>query len=159
MRKNKKFVWTDAEEAAFLDLKSRLASPPILRPSDFTLPFALAVDASDVAVGANLFQVVDNVEHPVCYYSKRLNIHQQRYSTIEKEALALLLAIRNFSVYFSTHPVTLYTDHSPLQFLKNMANYNQKLLRWSLELQQFNLHIVHRPGKKNLIPDALSRPS
>ena len=159
LRQNKKFVWTDTEEVAFLDLKSRLASRPILKPPDFSLPFALAVDASDVAIGANLFQIVDGVEHPICYYSKRLNVHQQRYSTIEKEALALLLATRNFSVYFGTQPVTVYTDHSPLQFLKNMSNYNQKLLRWSLELQQFNLNIVHRPGKKNLIPDALSRPS
>jgi len=61
-----------------------------------------------------LFQIVDGVEHPICYYSKRLNVHQQRYSTIEKEALALLLAIRNFSVYFGTQPVTVYTHHSPL---------------------------------------------
>ena len=157
LRKNTKFVWTDIEETAFCDLKSRLASRPILRPPDFSQPFSLAVDASDVAIGANLFQVVDNVEHPVCYYSKRLNVHQQRYSTIEKEALALLLAVRIFSVYFGTYPVTVYTDHSPLQFIKNMANYNQKLLRWSLELQQYNLHIVHRPGCKNLIPDTLSR--
>ena len=157
LRKNTKFVWTEIQDTAFCDLKSRLASRPILRPPDFSLPFALAVDASDVAVGANLFQVVDGIEHPVCYYSKRLNVHQQRYSTIEKEALALLLAVRNFSVYFGTHPVTVYTDHSPLQFLKNMSNYNNKMLRWSLELQAFNLHIVHRPGSKNLIPDTLSR--
>ena len=148
LRKNKKFVWTDVEDTAFLDLKSRLASRPILRPPDFTLPFGLAVEASDVAIGANLFQVVDNVEHPVCYYSKRLNAHQQRYSTVEKEALALLLGTRVFSVYFGVNPVTVYTDHSPLQFLKNMANYNQKLVRWSLELQSFNLNVVHRPGKK-----------
>jgi RNase H-like domain found in reverse transcriptase len=62
-----------------------------------------------------------------------------------------------FSVYFGSHPITVYSDHSPLQFLKKMANYNQKLLRWALELQQYNLHIVHRPGTLNLIPDALSR--
>ena len=133
LRKNNKFVWTEREETAFLDLKSRLASRPILRPPDFTLPFALAVDASDVAVGVNRFQIIEDVEHPICYFSRRLNAHQQRYSTVEKEALALLLATRNFSIYFGAHPVTVYTDHRPLQFLKNMANYNQKLLRWSLE--------------------------
>ena len=47
LRQNKKFVWTDTEEVAFLDLKSRLASRPILKPPDFSLPFALAVDASE----------------------------------------------------------------------------------------------------------------
>ena len=159
LRKGVKFCWTTEAEIAFLDLKSRLASRPILRPPNFTLPFAMAVDASDVAIGANLFQVIDNVEHPICYFSKRLDCHQQRYSTIEKEALALVLSARNFSVYFGSQPVTVYTDHSPLQFIQRMANYNNKLLRWAIELQQYNFHIVHRPGKQNLIPDILSRPS
>jgi hypothetical protein len=157
LRKGTKFAWTEETEKAFCDIKSRLASRPILRPPDFTLPFAIAVDASGVAIGANLLQTVNGIEHPICYYSKRLNVHQQNYATVEKEAFALIMAVRVFSVYFGAHPITVYSDHSPLQFLKKMANFNQKLLRWSLELQQYNLHIVHRPGSQNLIPDVLSR--
>ena len=67
LHKNHKFFWTDVEYTAFLDLKSPLASRPILKPPDITLPFGLAVDASDVAIGAYLsvFQVVDNVEHQI----------------------------------------------------------------------------------------------
>jgi len=158
LRKGVRCTWSAQPEAAFLDLKSRLASRPILRPPDFNKPFSLAVDASNVAIGANLFQVIDNIEHPVCYYSKRLDVHQQRYSTVEKEALALVLAVRVFSPYFGAQPVTVYTDHSPLQFVQRMSNFNQKLLRWALELQQYNINIVHRAGKLNLIPDILSRP-
>jgi hypothetical protein len=159
LRKGTRFVWTDEAEKAFLDLKSRLASKPILRPPDFELPFSMAVDSSNVAVGAYLFQTVNGIEHPICYYSKRLNVHQQHYATVEKEAFALISAVKVFNVYFGSHPVTVYTDHSPLQFLSKMSNHNQKLLRWSLELQQYNLVVVHRPGKDNLIPDILSRPS
>jgi hypothetical protein len=159
LRKGVKFSWSSDAETAFLDLRSRLASQPILRPPNFALPFSLAVDASDVAIGGHLFQVIDGLEHPICYYSKRLDRHQQRYSTIEKEALALILATRNFSVYFGSLPVTIYTDHSPLQFIQRMSNYNNKLLRWGIELQQYNFSIVHRAGKSNLIPDILSRPS
>jgi len=62
-------------------------------------------------------------------------------------------------VYFGSTPVKVYSDHSPLQFLSRMSNFNQKLLRCSLELQQYNLEILHRPGNKNIIPDILSRPS
>jgi len=57
----------------------------------------MAVDASEVAIGATLSQIVDSVEHPICFYSKKLDCHQKRYSTVEKEALALVLAVRLFS--------------------------------------------------------------
>ena len=77
--KKTKFVWTAAMDQAFLDLKSRLSTQPVLRPPDYDLPFQLTVDASDLAVGATLFQVVDGLEHPICYFSKKLDIHQKRY--------------------------------------------------------------------------------
>ena len=157
LKKGTRFVWTQEADQAFLDLKSRLATQPVLRPPDYTLPFCLTVDASDLAIGATLFQVIEGLEHPICYYSKKLDTHQKRYSTIEKEALSLVLSVRVFSVYFGMGVVTVYTDHNPLTFLQRMANHNQKLLRWSLELQQYNLNIVHRAGKDNLLPDLLSR--
>lgn len=145
-------------ESAFLEIKSRLAAMPILRPPNFALLFCVGVDASDVAIDAYLFQVIDGVEHPICFYSKRLSPIQKRYSTVEKEAFGLIMAARVFRVYFGSHPITVYTDHSPLQFINNMCNYNNKLLRYRLELQEYNLNIVHRPGRKNVIPDILSRP-
>jgi len=77
LRKGKTFIWTKEADKAFLDLKSRLASKPILRPPDFDRPFSVAVDASNVAIGAYLFQTINRIEHPICYYSKRLNVHQQ----------------------------------------------------------------------------------
>jgi len=159
LKKGSKFVWDSEAEAAFLDLKSRLASRPILRPPDFSRPFIISVDASDVAIGACLFQEIDGIEHPIAFYSKKLNVHQRNYSVVEKECLALIMATRTFSVYLDSGTVTVFSDHNPLQFLHKMANHNQKLLRWSLELQQYSLSIRHRPGKLNLLPDILSRPS
>jgi len=112
-----------------------------------------------LAVVACLFQVVEDLEHPICYLSRKLNKHQRNYSTVEKEAFGLLFATRALSVYIGSSPVTVYTDHSPLQFLQRMSNYNQKLLRWNLELQEYNLTIKHRSGRDNILPDLLSRPS
>ena len=159
LKKGAKFVWDEDAETTFVELKSRLASRPTLRPPDFSMPFCIAVDASDVAIGACLFQTVDGIEHPIAYYSKKLNDHQKNYSVIEKDTLALILATRTFSVYLDSKVVTVFSDHSPLQFLHKMANHNQKLLRWSLELQQYSLDVKHRPGSKNWIADILSRPS
>ena len=159
LKSGNKFHWSEEAERVFLDIKSRLTSRPILRPPNFEMPFHLAVDSSNLATGSVLFQTYDGVEYPICYFSRKLDKHQKRYSTIEKEALGLLLAVRAFSVYFGSTPVKVYTDHNPLVFIQKMANYNQKLLRWCLELQQYNIEIVHRSGKDNFFADLLSRPS
>jgi hypothetical protein len=60
----------------------------------------MAVNASNAAVGETLSQVIDSVEHPICYFSCKLNVHQWNHYTIEKEDLGLLLAARALSVYF-----------------------------------------------------------
>jgi len=85
-------------------------------------------------------------------------MHQLNYSTVEKEALGLLLATRAFNVYFGSPPVTVYTDHSPLQFLQRKSNHNRKMLRWNLELQAHNLVIKQRPGRDNILLELLSHP-
>ena len=65
----------------------------------------------------------DNIEHPVCYFSKLLKKHQRGYSTVEKEAMALRQAVPQFKVYFDRSPITVYTDHSHLKYLNTMANH------------------------------------
>lgn len=161
LSKKEKFNWSDQCEKAFEELKAMLQSAPVLTAPDFSSPFKLAVDASDVAAGAVLLQEDDEgVEHPVCYFSKKFNKSQRNYSTIEKECLALLLALQHFEVYVSSSslPVVVYSDHNPLVFLHKLKSKNQRLLRWSLMLQEYVLDIRHIKGKDNVIADCLSRP-
>jgi hypothetical protein len=156
LKKGRRFQWSEELEKAFTDIKPRFACKPIFKTPDFNKPFSLAVDASEKAVGAYLFQQFDGLEHRICYFSKGLNNHQRRYATIEKEALALIFGVIAFSIYFGSSPVNVYTEHSPLQFLQRMSNVNHKHLRWNLELQTYNLNIKHRPRRLNVIPDILS---
>lgn len=154
------FCWTDACQSAFDDTKALLVKAPVLAAPCFDRPFKLAVDACDSGVGAVLLQDgSDGVEHPVSFFSKKLDKHQRWYSTIEKEALALVMAFEHFEVYVggSGVPVVVYTDHNPLVFLGRMRNKNRRLMNWSLRLQQFNIVIEHIRGKDNVIADALSR--
>jgi hypothetical protein len=62
-KKGRRFEWSEELEKAFTDIKSRLASQPILKTPDFNKPFSLAVDASEKAVWAYLFQQFDGLEH------------------------------------------------------------------------------------------------
>ena len=153
------FVWTDDCQTAFNQLKTFLTQDPVLRSPDFSLPFVLHTDASGEAVGAALLQDREGVLHPVAYYSAKLDVHQQRYSTIEKELLSIISAIKKFECYLSSNPAPLqvFTDHNPLTFLDRNKFSNQRLLRWSLFLQPYNLQVNHIKGSDNVIADTLSR--
>jgi len=57
----------------------------------------------------------------------------------------------------TTTPVKVFTDHNPLVFINKMKNRNQRLVCWSLALQEHNLDISHIKGRDNVMADALSR--
>ena len=158
LRKTVHFHWLEKAETAFVKIKQKMASSPILITPHFDLQFLVACDCSNVALGACLFHIIDDIEYPICYISQKLNNHQRNYSTIEKECYALFVAVRRFSVYFGSSHVLVYTDHNPLVYLATMSLTNQKLMRWRLQLQEYDLEIVHHQGKQNILPDMLKRP-
>lgn len=156
----KKFVWSPACQTAFDNVRSILVTTPVLRAPDFSRPFQVQVDASDVGAGAVLLQTdEDDIMHPICYMSTKFKSYQRNYSTIEKEAIALFMALEKFEIYLSnpSQKFIVYSDHNPLQFVSRMKNKNQRLTRWWLTLQSYNMEIRHIKGKDNLIADALSR--
>jgi hypothetical protein len=160
LSKKVKFTWSATCQTAFNKLKVLLETAPVLSAPDFSRQFKVAVDASDVAAGAVLLQEdEDGVDHPISYFSRKFTASQRNYSTIEKECLGMILALQHFEVYVnsSTLPVIVFSDHNPLVFLHKLKNNNQRLMRWSLLLQGYNLEIRHIRGKDNLIADCLSR--
>lgn len=127
-------MWSLESQNAFDVITGLLCSSPVVSAPNFSLPFKLEVDVSTFGAGAVLLQEdSEGINHPVCYFSKKCNKHQYNYSTVEKEALALLLALQHFEVYVgcTLYPVILYTDHNPLTFLCCMYNQDQRLMRWS----------------------------
>ena len=137
LAKNVKYGWSEETENGFNKTKAILISEPVLIAPDFQKQFKFAIDASDIGCGGVLMQVgEDGINHPVSYFSKKFDKHQRNYSTIEKECLALILALEHFDAYLDTtvHPVLVFTDHNPLTFIHRMKNKNQRLVRWSLTL-------------------------
>ena len=155
------FKWTPACEQSFSRLKTLLASHPVVHAPDFSQPFHLQVDASGVGVGAVLLQPDPStgVLHPVAYHSAKLKQHQRAYSTIEKEALALVSAIQKFDCYLhlAPHTTMVFSDHNPLTFIHSMKDKNQRILRWALYLQPYHLSVQHIKGVDNVFADSLSR--
>ena len=155
------FEWTDEAQQAFEHLKAFLSSFPVLRAPSFEQPFHLSVDASGVGVGAVLRQCDEEtgILHPTAYYSARLKPHEASYSTIEKEALSLVMALRRFECYLLHHPevIQVHSDHNPLTFINQARLKNHRIMRWALLLQEYRLHIHHVKGTDNIIADCLSR--
>lgn len=159
LRKDVKFEWSSLCQQAFEQVKRLLCAAPVLAAPRLNRPFQLYVDASHVGAGAVLTQTDDlGIGRPVSYFSKKFNKHQLNYSVIEKETFALILALKHFDVYLSGGAnVVVFTDHNPLTFLSSLKCPNQRLIRWSLFLQSYNLDIQYIKGKSNVVADALSR--
>ena len=150
--------WTESCEVAFQQLKDHLCSEPVLTSPDFARPFILQTDASDRGVGAVLSQVGgEGDEHPIAYFSRKLLPREEKYSTIEKECLAIKLGIQAFHVYLAGRPFIVQTDHRSLQWMDQNKHMNSRLTRWSLALQPYSFKVDHRPGRANGNADALSR--
>ncbi|XP_072171978.1 uncharacterized protein [Diadema setosum] len=159
LKKGTTFQWSVSCQDAFQKLKAVLMNDPVLIAPNFERSFQLATDASDRGVGAMLLQDDDNGHSkPVCFFSKKLNRHQHKYSTVEKECLSVVLAVQHFEAYLDGGiDIVVYTDHNPLTFLERLKHKNQRLFRWSLILQPYPLRIMHIAGKDNKLADALSR--
>ena len=158
LRKGVKFKFTPAAIDSFNLLKSALSSAPVLINPDFKKHFYIQCDASNRGIGAVLFQKdSEDQEHPIYYFSQKLNAAQCNYTVTEKECLAAVSAIQKFRPYVEGLPFTVITDHASLKWLMTLKDLTGRLARWSLKLQAFDFVIEHRKGSLNVVPDCLSR--
>ncbi|KAI7808673.1 hypothetical protein IRJ41_011194 [Triplophysa rosa] len=149
--------WSEKCQQAFSQVKAALCGGPLLHSPDFALPFVLQTDASDRGLGAVLAQEVGGEERPVLYISRKLSKGEAKYSTIEKECLAIRWAVLTLRYYLLGREFTLCSDHAPLQWLHRMKDTNARITRWYLALQPFKFQVVHRPGARMVVADFLSR--
>ena len=156
-KKNVKYHWSEEQEKAFESLKEALITPPILRYPDFKREFIVNTDASGTAIASILTQKYDGVEHPIIYSSRTLNSAEQRYSTIEREMLAIVDAVKRYRVYLTGTHFTIVTDHRPLRFLLTIKDPSSRLAKWAMYLMEYTFTITYRPGKMNANVDGLTR--
>ena len=147
--------WSKSCEQSFNELKKSLCSAPVLASPDFDREFVLQTDASDRGIGAVLSQFDEQgQEHPIAYFSKKLLPREERYSTVEKECLAIKLGVQAFKVYLLGRRFKIQTA---LVWLDRLKEKNARLTRWSLSLQPFDYIVEHRVGRANANADTLSR--
>ena len=156
--KTARFEWTPECQEAFLKLRQRLCSAPILAFPNFSKPFILDTDASNTGIGGVLSQLDETgSEHVIAYASRTLSKAERRYCVTRRELLAVVTFTQQFRPYLLGKQFTLRTDHGSLTWLQSFKEPEGQLARWLEKLQEYQFTIVHRQGKKHTNADALSR--
>lgn len=147
---------TKEQSDAFKYLKQEIAKSSLVA-IDSSLPLEIETDASEHAIAASLIQNC----RPVAFFSRTLTPAEQKHSSVEKEAYAIVEAIRKWRHLLLGKHFKLITDQKSVSFMFNPKSKskikNEKITRWKLELACFSYDIAYRPGKQNAAADALSR--
>ena len=109
------FEWTRNANKAFLEIKDKMTKAPILRLPDFTKVFEVVCDASGIGIGG----VLSQENHPIAFFSEKLNDDKLKYSMNDKELYAIVQALKYWRHYLLPQESVLYSDHEALRFLNS----------------------------------------
>lgn len=149
--KSKKIKVEDEEMKIVANIHEELKSKAVLYFPDINQQFFIEADACDSSVGAVLYKT-DGI---IAYFSKTLNDAQKKYSTYEKECLAILWATERWYSWIGGTKTTVYTDNKNL--ISNTGQLNKNVERWKAKILQMNIEFKFIKGKNNVIADELSR--
>ena len=159
--KSKELMWNEQQSQAFSDSKAALADACTLpHPLPQCSEYELVTDASQVAVGAVLHQIVDGESVPVGFFSQKLSQPQLRYAAYDRELLAAYLATLHFRDAIEGRRVTLLTDHKPLVSAfrsPHVAKSDRQQRHWSV-ITEYVADVQYIRGRDNVVADCLSRP-
>ena len=156
-QKNALFVWTDACEDAFKELKKRLISSPVLVAPTDTGTFVVDTDASDRALGAVLQQEQAGELRVIAYASRALSDAERRYCITRRELLGVVYGLKKYRQHLLGRPIVVRTDHAALTYLMKIPEPIGQQGRWLDLLAEYDMTIQRRPGLVHSNSDALSR--
>ena len=152
-----KFKWTSDQQKAFEAVKEKLTVEASLYIPDWKRKFYMRVDASNIALGALLYQISEEKENkPIAYASKALTKEKLNWSATEKEFFGLIWVTRKWQVYCTNRP-TIFSDHLSVQRIREQKDPRNKFSRWIIELESINCEISFLKGSENIEADCLSR--
>ena len=156
LTQTKSFPVSDECAKTFENFKSIIVNAVVVA-IDENIPFEVETDASNSAIAATLNQR----GRPVAFFSRMLQGSEIKHSSIEKEAQAIIEALRHWRQFLTGKHFTLKTDQKSVAFMFNQQHKskikNDKIMRWKLELSCYSFDISYKPGKDNVVPDTFSR--
>jgi len=163
LRKDNKFEWDDNRIKIFNRLKQALHSDLALAHYDPTKPLVVAADASSYGIGAALMhRLSDGSLKPIQYAATTFNDAERRYAQVEREALALVYAIKKFHRYIYGRHFELHTDHKPLLRIFGSksgipVHSANRLLRYANTLLGYDFEVKYIDNASFAYADFVSR--
>ena len=145
-----KSAWTEEHSKCFHEIKNMIAEDVLLTYPDPNKPFLIQTDASDLQLGAVIYQ--DG--KPIAFFSRKLNGAQQRYPASDKEALCIQEVLQEYRNILYGAEIEIQTDH---QNLTQRDLKSPRLLHWRLLIEEFAPKIIYIKGATNVVADGLSR--
>ena len=151
--------WNPAGKQAFLQLKDICSKMPVLAYANFSQPFWLHTDASEVGLGAVLYQNDNNGKRRVVAFANHCLSHSEKwYPGHTLDFLTLKWDITDrYHEYLYGETFDVYTDNNPLMYILTMAQLEATGQRWVASLANYNFVLHYRSGKSNVYVDALPR--
>ncbi|KAE9165614.1 hypothetical protein PF002_g31324 [Phytophthora fragariae] len=159
LKKDAAWVWTADCQQAFDAVKQGLTEATVLAVADQDRPFHVVCGASDFAIGCALMQHYHEGRDRVVYYqSRQLKPAERNYPVHDKELLAMKYALAKFRVHLlGSRPLVVYTDHASLRMAIKSPHISQRMARWLSFFAEYNFQVEYKPGRLNVVADALSR--
>ncbi|KAF1317037.1 reverse transcriptase, partial [Globisporangium splendens] len=137
LKKDVEWKWSKDHETAFEEVKRSLREAPVLALPNHDKPFHVRV---------------------VSYQSRQLRPAERNYPVHDKELLAMKYSLVKFRVYLlGEERFVIYTDHASLRTAVKTPHLSQRMARWFSFFAEYNFVVHYKPGKTNILADALSR--
>jgi len=158
LAKNAGVAIGDTEKQCIDGLKQILTSKLVLKPYSVGQQCQLICDASPIGIGA----VLQQEQHPVIFISKKLNAAERNYSQTEREALAIVWAVKRLQKFLLGRKFEIITDHKALHYVFSSEKASNpirisRLHRWAVTLSAFDYYVTYKPAKETVVADFLSR--
>eukprot|EP00253_Pinus_taeda_P027524 PITA_27524 len=141
LKKDSQIKWTEEAVKSFNLVKLALSSAPILISPDYTQDFILSSFASEHTLATVLMQKREGVENPIAFFSRIIRDGALKYNIIEKQAIALVKALKDFCMYILHSHILAYVPNATIKDILVQANPEGRRGKWIAALLEYDVEI------------------
>jgi len=142
LQKDHEVKWTDSSKHAFDQIKKAISEAPTLASPDYTIPFSIFSFASETTLVVVLLQKNEDFrDHPISFFNKVMRDAELKYDIIEKQAYALIQALKSFRMSVLHSPITAYVPNGAVKIILTQPDTNGKTGRSITQILEFDLTI------------------